>query len=124
MKTMRLAACLLGLTLGVLLLAAPLATRSQAAGTPVIIEFRSRMCPYCYQLAEILGELERKYAGQISVQYYTTETDEPMFKQYRVSLLPTLVILNPSGSEVYRHEGALSKDSLVSTLKRLNYIRD
>jgi thiol-disulfide isomerase/thioredoxin len=117
-------AVLLGLTLGVLLVAGPLATRSQAAGTPTLIEFRSRMCPYCYQLAEILGELERKYAGQISVRYYSTETDEPMFKQYRVTLLPTLVILNASGSEVYRHEGALSKESLVSTLKGLNFIKD
>jgi thiol-disulfide isomerase/thioredoxin len=124
MQTRRWTALLLGLTLGVLLLAAPLATRSQAAGTPTLIEFRSRICPYCYQLAEVLGELERKYAGQITVRYYTTETDEPMFKQYRVSLLPTLVILNASGSEVYRHEGALSKESLVSTLKGLNFIRD
>ena len=124
MQTRRWTAVLLGLTLGVLLVAGPLATRSQAAGTPTLIEFRSRMCPYCYQLAEILGELERKYAGQISVRYYSAETDEPMFKQYRVTLLPTLVILNSSGSEVYRHEGALSKESLVSTLKGLNFIRD
>jgi thiol-disulfide isomerase/thioredoxin len=124
MQTRRWTAVLLGLTLGVLLVAGPLATRSPAAGTPTLIEFRSMICPYCYQLAEILGELERKYAGQISVRYYTTETDEPMFKQYRVTLLPTLVILNASGSEVYRHEGALSKESLVSTLKGLNFIRD
>jgi thiol-disulfide isomerase/thioredoxin len=124
MQTRRWTAVLLGLTLGVLLVAGPLASRSQAAGTPTLIEFRSRMCPYCYQLAEILGELERKYAGQISVRYYSTETDEPMFKQYRVSLLPTLVILNSSGSEVYRHEGALSKESLVSTLKSMNFIKD
>ena len=47
-----------------------------------------------------------------------------MFKQYRVSVLPTLVILGPSGSEIYRHEGALSKEALVSTLKSMNLIKD
>ena len=42
MKTMRLTACVLGLTFGLLLLTAPLATRSQAAGSATIIEFRSQ----------------------------------------------------------------------------------
>ena len=124
MRTRRWAALFLGLSLGVLLLSPPLATPSQAAGTPVIIEFRSKICPYCYQMAQILGDIERQYSGQISVQYYTMDTDEPMFKQYRVSLVPTIVILSPSGSEVYRHEGVVPKDAMVRTLKGLNYIRD
>jgi thiol-disulfide isomerase/thioredoxin len=124
MKTRHWTACLLGLTLGLLLLTAPWATRSQAAGNATLVEFRSRTCPYCYQLSGILEDLQSKYAGQISVMYYTIETDDPMFKQYRVSLVPTLVILGPSGSEVYRHEGMLSKDAVVSALKGLNLIRD
>ena len=74
-------------------------------------------------MAQVLGEIESKYAGQVTVQYYTTETDEPMFKQYRVSLVPTLVVLS-GGREVYRHEGGLSKDAIVTTLKGLNLIRD
>jgi hypothetical protein len=74
-------------------------------------------------MAQVLGEIESKYSGQISVQYYSNDTDEPMFKKYRVSLVPTLVILSSSGSELYRHEGALSKEEVVNTLKRLNLIR-
>jgi|WetSurMetagenome_2_1015567.scaffolds.fasta_scaffold30742_5 hypothetical protein len=75
-------------------------------------------------MAQVLGELESKYGSQISVQYYSNDTDEPMFKQYRVTLVPTLVILSSSGSELYRHVGALSKEEVVSTLKRLNLVRD
>ena len=123
MKNMRLAACLLVLGLVALCLTGPLATPSKAAGATVI-EFRSRICPFCYQQAEILSEIEKKYPGQIMVQFYTTETDEPMFKKYRVSLVPTLVILNSSGSEVFRHEGLVPKEQLVSTLKGMNAIRD
>jgi hypothetical protein len=74
-------------------------------------------------MAQVLGEIESKYSGQISVQYYSNDTDDPMFKKYRVSLVPTLVILSSSGSELYRHEGALSKEEVVNTLKRLNLIR-
>ena len=74
-------------------------------------------------MAQVLGEIESQYSGQISVQDYFSESDDPMFQKYHVSLVPTLVILS-SGREVYRHEGALPKDALVSTLKSLNIIRD
>ena len=74
-------------------------------------------------MAQVLGEIQSKYAGQISVMYYDTETDDPMFKKYNVSLVPTLIILS-GGSQVYRHEGGLSKEALISTLKSLNLIRD
>ncbi len=123
MKTMRVLVCLLTLTLGALFLTTPWATQSQAAGT-VIYEFRSKICPYCYELAEILGELSKKYPGQFMVQEYWNERDEAMFKKYDVSLVPTLIILGPSGRVAFRHEGAISKDELVSRLKGLNVIRD
>ena len=74
-------------------------------------------------MAQVLGEIQNQYGGQISVQYYTSEYDDPMFRRYHVSLVPTIVILR-DGSEIYRHEGAVSKEALVSTLKSLNIIQN
>jgi thiol-disulfide isomerase/thioredoxin len=123
MITRRVLVCLLGLTLGALLFTSPWATESQAAGE-VIYEFRSKVCPYCYELSGILDELNKKYPGQITVRDYWSETDEPMFKKYQVSLVPTLIIVNASGREIFRHEGMIPKEQLVSRLKGLNIIRD
>ncbi len=75
-------------------------------------------------MAQVLGDLQSKYAGQFSVEYYNIETDENKFKRYNVSLVPTIIILGPSGGQLYRHEGGLSKEEMVSTLKSLNIIRD
>jgi hypothetical protein len=75
-------------------------------------------------VAQVLGEIQSKYAGQISVMYYSNNTDQPMFDKYGISLVPTLIIMNSSGSEIYRHEGAISKDELISTLKSMNLIHD
>lgn len=75
-------------------------------------------------MAQVLGDLQSKYAGQFSVQYYSIETDENKFTRYNVSVVPTIIILGPSGGELYRHEGALSKEDMVSTLKSMNLIRD
>jgi thioredoxin-related protein len=73
-------------------------------------------------MAQVLGEIQSKYAGQISVMYYNNNTDQPMFDKYGISLVPTIIIMNSSGSEIYRHEGVISKDELVSTLKSMNLI--
>jgi thiol-disulfide isomerase/thioredoxin len=124
MKTARLlTACLLLLGLVALCLSGPLSTPAKAAGA-TIVEFRSPICPFCYQQSEILSELQLKYAGQISVMYYANDTDQPMFDKYGISLVPTIMILNSSGSEIYRHEGLIPKDQLISTLKSMNLIHD
>ena len=124
MKNVRLlAACLLVLGLVALCLTGPLATSSEAAGA-TIIEFRSTICPFCYQQEEILKELQSKYGGQISVMYYNNSTDQPMFDKYGISLVPSVVVLGSSGSVMYRHEGLVSKDELISALKSRNLIHD
>jgi thioredoxin-related protein len=75
-------------------------------------------------MAQVLGEIQSKYGGQISVMYYDNSTDQRMFDKYGINLVPTIIIMNSSGSQIYRHEGAIPKDELVSTLKSLNLIHD
>ena len=76
------------------------------------------------QMTQVLGEIQSKYGGQISVMYYNNSTDQPMFDKYNVSLVPTLLIMGSSGSVMYRHEGLMPKDQLISTLKSMNLIHD
>jgi hypothetical protein len=75
-------------------------------------------------MAQVLGEIQSKYAGQISVMYYDNSTEQRMFDKYNISVVPTIIIMNSSGSVMYRHEGALSKEELISTLKSRNLIHD
>jgi thioredoxin-like negative regulator of GroEL len=75
-------------------------------------------------MAQVLGEIQSKYPGQVSVIYYDNSTDQRMFDKYGINLVPTIIIMNSSGSQIYRHEGALSKDELTNTLKNMNLIHD
>ena len=126
MKTVRLLVCLVGLGLGMLLLTSPDTVWSQASpsGKPFIYEFASKFCPYCWELAEILQDIEKQYPGQISVQPYYIETSEHLFKEYGVSVTPTLIFFDASGRQVYRHEGLFPRDKILSKLKELRFIRD
>ena len=75
-------------------------------------------------MAQVLGEIQSKYAGQISVTYYDNSSNQRMFDKYDISVVPTIIIMNSSGSQVYRREGAVPKDELISTLKSMNLIHD
>jgi hypothetical protein len=75
-------------------------------------------------MAQVLGEIQSKYGNQISVIYYDNSTEQRMFDKYNISVVPTIIIMNSSGSVMYRHEGALSKEELISTLKSRNLIHD
>lgn len=126
MKTVRLLVCLVGLGLGTLLLTPPDTVWSQTppSGKPSIHEFASKFCPYCWEMAEILRDIEKQYPGQITVQPYYIETSETLFKEYGVSVTPTLIFFDAAGRQVYRHEGLFPRDKLLSKLKELKFIPD
>jgi thioredoxin-related protein len=73
-------------------------------------------------MAQVLGEIQSKYAGQISVMYYDNTSNQRMFDKYNISVTPTIIIQSSSGSTIFRHEGAMSKEDLISTLKSMNLI--
>ena len=126
MKTFRLVVCLIGLTLGALFLTSPSVVFSSAAtdSKPAIYEFGRKLCPVCQKMAVVLKDVEAKYPGQIILRFLYIETEEPLFREYGVSFVPTQVFLDAAGQEVFRHEGPLSEKELVAKLKEFNFIRD
>lgn len=126
MKKSHWLVCLLGLTLSALLLTAPLAGASTVdpVDKPTVYEFGRRLCPICLKNALVLEEVRATYPDQISLRFLYVDTEEHLFRRFGVTFVPTQVFLDAAGNEVYRHEGPLSKDELIATLKRLNFIRD
>lgn len=126
MKTNNRLLWLGGLGLIVLLLVSLLVVSSSGApaNKPAIYEFGRKLCPVCQKMAVVLKDVEAKYPGQIILRFLYIETEEPLFREYGVSFVPTQVFLDAAGQEVSRHEGPLSEKELVAKLKELNFIRD
>lgn len=126
MKTPRWLVCLVGLALGALLLLSPLAVYSSGdlADKPAIYEFGRRLCPVCRRNALVLKEVEARYRDQISLRFFYIDTEEPLFRAFGITFVPTQVFLDDSRQEVYRHEGRISEEELVEWLKKLNFVRD
>ena len=115
---------------GVLLLmkrgcAAPDAEQTAAgpasARTPLprLLELGSTTCVPCKRMAPILAELKKEYAGSLHVEFIDVWNDPNPGKRYGIKLIPTQIVLDASGRELWRHVGFISKADILAKLKDL-----
>lgn len=98
-------------------------TDAAAANKPQVIKFTSAMCLDCQKMNEIFKEIFPKYEGkiiltEIPVQDGTSFTNSQIEK-YSVTLVPTIILLDATGKQVKRIEGAIEKAEMESYLKGL-----
>jgi thioredoxin 1 len=115
------------LLLGVVLLASLLPAQAQTPGLsrplPTILEFDRKLCPDCRRGEIIIQGVKSGYPGQFTVRQLYIDEQAPMFRQYRVAIVPTQVFLDPGGREVFRHQGVFPREQLVQKLRELKFIR-
>jgi thioredoxin 1 len=115
------------LVAGFLVVGQPLPTLAQGAapatGKPALYEFGAGYCASCKEMAIIMAELTKSHSDQVEFRMVYVDKEEPLFKQYKIMLIPTQVFLDASGKEVDRHVGALTKEEVLKKLKELKFIR-
>ena len=94
-----------------------------ATAKPALYEFGAGYCVSCKEMAKIMAELTTSHSDQVEFRMVYVDKEEPLFKQYKIMLIPTQVFLDASGKEVDRHVGALSKEDVLKKLKELKFIR-
>jgi thioredoxin 1 len=115
------------LVVGFLLVWQPVPTLAQgsapAQGKPALYEFGAKYCIPCKEMKEVMAGLKAQYGEQLEVRLVYADEEKPMFKQYKIMLIPTQVFFDASGKEVDRHIGALSKEEVLKKLQELKFIR-
>ncbi len=87
------------------------------SGQPVLVDFGANNCAPCRQLRPILKELEKEYSGKAHILIIDVYKEKELARQFKVQMIPTLVFLDKSGKEVFRHLGAWDKASIARKLK-------
>ena len=90
---------------------------------PKIINFSSDMCSECQKMEKTVNQVYPKYSGKIElinipVQKQTKYNLE-LIKQYKVTLVPTIIFKKSSGQTMAKIEGAMSNNEFEQYLKRL-----
>ena len=88
------------------------------ADKPVLVDFYATWCGPCQQLAPVLSELEKKYAGRINFYRIDVDKAKDLSSAHGIKALPTLLFYK-DGEVVKRLVGYQSKDSLTRLLDSL-----
>ena len=79
---------------------------------PRLIDLGADKCIPCKKLAPILEELKKEYAGRLDVVFIDVWKHPDLGKPYEYNLIPTQILLDAEGQEVWRHVGFIAKEEL------------
>ena len=103
---------------------APSASESKPPATlPRMVDVGSEHCIPCKMMAPILDELQREYAGKVSVEFVNLAQDGKGGERYGVRIIPTQIFIDSSGQEVFRHVGFYSKEDILAKFKELGFTK-
>lgn len=93
-------------------------TKSSAeTNLPKLVDLGSDTCIPCQEMAPILEALKKEYEGIIDVEvvdvYEDQEKTDEYYAIHPLYVIPTQILFDENGNEVWSHEGSLSKDELI-----------
>ena len=95
--------------------------RAQTTNHLTLIDFYAAWCAPCKVLESSVLVDERVLEALEKFEFVKVDTDQHVEPSdyYGVIGLPTLVVLDSGGREIYRREGMIEADELAQTLNRL-----
>ncbi len=76
-----------------------------------LIDFFAEWCGPCHAMKPIFEQLEKEYAGKVTLKSIDVDVELQQASQFGVSSIPTFVLLK-DGKEVSRKVGAASKEAM------------
>jgi len=90
-----------------------------AKGTVTMIDLGAKSCIPCKMMAPIMEKMEKKYAGKAVIHFYDVWEDREPAVRFGIRVIPTQIFFSMEAKEVYRHEGFMSEDDIVSQLTKM-----
>jgi len=84
-----------------------------------MVDIGAKKCIPCKMMAPIMESLEKEYKGRAAIIFIDVWENREQGPKFGIRSIPTQIFYDKGGKEVYRHEGFLSKDSIVAQLEEL-----
>jgi len=88
-------------------------------GMVTMVDLGATSCIPCKMMAPILQKLEKRYAGKAAIVFLDVWVDPKPAQSFGIRIIPTQIFFNKKGEEVYRHEGFMSEEAIVTVLQQL-----
>ncbi len=86
---------------------------------PRLVEIGAEKCFPCQMMQPILAELRQEYAGKLQVDMVDVWKHPEQADEYGIQSIPTQIIYDSSGEEVFRHLGFYPKGEILAKFKEL-----
>ncbi|MGC9967966.1 MAG: thioredoxin family protein [Syntrophobacteraceae bacterium] len=100
--------------------------KSQVPQVPVkgmvtMVDIGAKKCIPCKMMATIMEELEKEYGstGKAAIIFIDVWENREQGQKFGIRSIPTQIFYDKEGKEVYRHEGFMFKNSIVTMLEKL-----
>jgi len=93
-------------------------TRNQKDFDFTLLEFKSTGCTICKQMEPVLAEIENWDKTKVNVQkiQIMNPNSQELMKFFAIAAVPTHILLDKSGKELYRKYGFIPENELKSTI--------
>lgn len=93
-----------------------------AVALPRFVEIGAESCIPCKMMQPILDDMRVDYAGKIEIVMADVSKDHSVAEKYDVRSIPTQVIYDAQGKEVFRHVGFWPREEIDARLRELGLI--
>lgn len=90
-----------------------------AKALPKLVNLGADKCIPCKQMVPVRNALTAEYAGQLEVTFIDVWADREAGEKHRIRIIPTQIILDAEGRELFRHEGYWPKEEIVARFHAL-----
>ncbi len=90
-------------------------------GRPALIDLGSTTCIPCQMMEEELEKLEAAAGDKLDVQFINVNQNRQAAGDFGVRVIPTQVFLSESGEELFRHEGYIPFEDMMTKWIELGY---
>lgn len=89
---------------------------------PRFVEVGAQKCIPCKMMQPILDQLRSEYSGRLEIEFADVWQNPELGVKYNVRTIPTQVIYDAGGEEVFRHVGYWPKEDIDAKLKELGIV--
>lgn len=89
---------------------------------PRLLDLGSHSCTPCQMMVPELEAVSEEYAGVVNVDFIDVNENPNAAHSYGIRLIPTQIIFDSDGNELFRHEGYMSREDMTAKLVEFGYI--
>ena len=90
-----------------------------ALAKPRLLELGSMRCQACLEMAKVLDALRASQGEKLQVDFIDVFEQPEAAERHKISLIPTQILFDGAGKEIFRHQGFFSHDDILAKFRAL-----